>query len=265
MVPAISIGVWGQTHPPIYPGVLGEPVNYWCAWPPPTVGCEDPDFPFSPAPFRSYRRELWVPVSQNPPCYFRVKVYGSKRCGDFELLDIAWMNEFMPPGCMTSQQLHQQYQQGDLVDKIQRELYRLFALEGENHPTKPQAIPYCPEKLTYRTAVESPCRKLVVYWINSNNFVDPGSMSGYIRIEYDPTKPWSWYEAQKPNPTAYAQMVMERCNISGCCMRLVNVCRTGSSDDDIIVTAGEQTGDPFSCWRPPYDENCKVIWCNEYQ
>ena len=248
MIPALHVEAVAEDQ--------GPPVNPFCAWPPPypDPNCTDPLF-------YGYSKEFYVPVSAMPPCSVKVKVFGSKRCDDFELGDLWWMDDFSPPGCMTREQLFQSYSYGNLIDAIQREFYKLLAIESETEDP-PKQIPRCPNVRTYRSGVASPCRKAMVYWTYSKNFVSVSSDPGYVGIEYDPTKPWSWYEAQKPLGATNVQVVMEICKEAGCCMRLVNVCKGEAGE--VIVLAGEFISDPISCWTYPIDPNCNVIWCNQW-
>ncbi|MBZ0194930.1 MAG: hypothetical protein K8G78_07530, partial [Deltaproteobacteria bacterium] len=145
MIPALHVEAVAEDQ--------GPPVNPFCAWPPPypDPNCTDPLF-------YGYSKEFYVPVSAMPPCSVKVKVFGSKRCDDFELGDLWWMDDFSPPGCMTREQLFQSYSYGNLIDAIQREFNKLLAIESETK-VPPKQIPTCPNVRTYRSGVASPCRK----------------------------------------------------------------------------------------------------------
>ncbi|KAB2893691.1 MAG: hypothetical protein OKBPIBMD_02133 [Chlorobi bacterium] len=253
MVPALSAGVYGEEPEP--PEQPGPPVEPFCAWPPSSLGCIDPVFPIPV--FRFYTKEFYVPISEMPPCSVKVRVYGNRRCEHFELLDMAIIDDFSPPHCMTRQQLIASLSYGLLLNSIQKEFYKLLFEEILAEQSTAH-LPDCPQTLITVAANSSSCRKWVYTWVTTPELPEVAPLTDGWDV-LDPSKDYSI----PPNiPAGATNLIMaaEPCNDGGCCTRLVEVCKNSSGQ--IIVTLHSLIPDPESCYKFPIDPLCNVIWCN---
>ncbi len=104
--------------------------------------------------------EIYVPVSSSPPCSVKVRVYGARACDNIEILDLAWyMDDVVPVGCMTRDQIFESFNYGVLAWMSYTEtLKHIFRTE-----TTPIQYP-CPTVRTYNTGIAVACSRPQIIW-----------------------------------------------------------------------------------------------------
>lgn len=194
-------------------------------------------------------QDLWVPISETPPCSVKVRVHGTYcPCKAIELLDMqVYFDDVQPAGCATRADVHNAFSQwAQFTGTAHQEIIKLIfsACDTSN----------CPSATSIVAATAVACRKPAIEWQVPT--VNPPYWTTVV-VNYDLSKPWSWYEFTKPPGAVNPVVGLVNCGAS-CCYQIVQVCWNGP---EMVVTTTNPAPATDPCPVPNTDPNCRVFWC----
>jgi hypothetical protein len=232
---AVAVVLWLFGHLTMVP--VRAQINE-CSWP--NSDCNEP--------WVAASNDVWVELSDNPPCSVMVRIHWRYRCNEYELMDVNQPVIFTSPtGCATQQQVHAAWFDGRIVESVKQQLDDLAL--GRWLYFNASCCP-CPQQYSVMVGKVMSCQKLLLRYT-----LPSGSV---VSIEYDMSTPWTTYEAQismvgGTNPV----IVMIPCLSSACCYRS----RTFCMEEGVVTNVQYGPWFVHGTCQPSENETCQLRVC----